>query len=217
MELDHIFICVNKDAVEAELLTSLGLIEGSRNIHPGQGTANRRFFFHNVMLELLWLENSNEAQSPLTQPTGLFERCSLNSEQASPFGFCFRPTLLSESQAPFPSWQYQPQFFPPPLCVEVAKAPFSEPMWFYLSFLSRTVPEKSKEPINHDMPLNYLTQANFFMPVNNQASEAVGVINELDDFSIHHSDDQFLELEFDQGKAHKQHDFRPALPLVLKW
>ncbi len=55
------------------------------------------------------------------------------------------------------------------------------------------------------------------MPLNNQMSETVAVVNELADFSIYSSDEQFLELEFDQGKGHKQHDFRPALPLVLKW
>ena len=61
---------------EAEYLTRLGLIEGLPNVHPGQGTANRRFFFENAMLELLWVEHPGEAQNEQTAPTKLWDRWS---------------------------------------------------------------------------------------------------------------------------------------------
>jgi hypothetical protein len=53
MEIDHIYICTEKNAPAGDLLVEFGLLEGSSNTHPGQGTANRRFYFHNLMLELL--------------------------------------------------------------------------------------------------------------------------------------------------------------------
>ncbi len=53
-ELDHLFIMTDINAPVADRLISSGLTEGRSNIHPGQGTANRCFFFHNAMLELLW-------------------------------------------------------------------------------------------------------------------------------------------------------------------
>jgi hypothetical protein len=53
MQLDHFFILTEKFAPEAKLLTDLGLVEGTSNSHPGQGAANRRFFFANTALELL--------------------------------------------------------------------------------------------------------------------------------------------------------------------
>jgi len=62
-ELDHVFIRVSRGAPEAEHLVQFGLREGQPNIHPGQGTANRRFFFINAMLELLWVEDARVAQS----------------------------------------------------------------------------------------------------------------------------------------------------------
>lgn len=43
------------------MLKNFGLTEGTSNRHPGQGTANRRFFFKNFFIELLWLENLEEA------------------------------------------------------------------------------------------------------------------------------------------------------------
>ncbi len=45
IELDHFFILTDPGAPQAELLTEIGLVEGTPNDHPGQGTANRRFFF----------------------------------------------------------------------------------------------------------------------------------------------------------------------------
>jgi len=53
LEFDHMFICTVVDAPEADLLLAFGLTEGASNIHPGQGTACRRIFFRNAMLELL--------------------------------------------------------------------------------------------------------------------------------------------------------------------
>jgi len=61
LELHHLFILTGAGAPQADFLSDLGLIEGARNSHPGQGTANRRFFFSNTMLELLYLRDAEEA------------------------------------------------------------------------------------------------------------------------------------------------------------
>jgi hypothetical protein len=61
--LDHLFICVAIDAPESAALTRIGLIEGTPNTHPGQGTACRRFFFRNMYLELIWVHDRDEARS----------------------------------------------------------------------------------------------------------------------------------------------------------
>ena len=94
IDVDHIFICVRSGAPEAEALKAMGLTEGLPNKHPGQGTANRRFFFHNVFIELLWLDDAAEAQSELTRPTMLYERLAASNDETSPFGICFRPAAL---------------------------------------------------------------------------------------------------------------------------
>ena len=89
-ELDHSFILTSKGAPEADLLIDFGLSEGEANVHPGQGTANRRFFFSNAMLELLWVHDPNEAKSRLTNPTKLWERWEGGEDSTSPFGICLR-------------------------------------------------------------------------------------------------------------------------------
>ncbi len=217
MKLDHIFICTKEGAPEAELLKAFGLSEGSNNIHPGQGTANRRFFFHNVVLELLWLENPAEAQSELTNPTGLYERCSLVNKNISPFGFCFWPSDNTEKSAPFPAWKYSPTFFPKPLAVEIGKAPLEEPMWFFISFLTKPGPEDSKEPWNHDIGFKELTKVTVSIANTSGLSVPANKANSLDGFNVKQDSSHLMELEFDAGTRGEVHDFRPSLPLVLRW
>src|SRR6266480_8139703 len=84
--VDHAFICCSKGAPEADALVALGLIEGSGNRHPGQGTSNRRFFFNNAYVELLWVSNEDEARSSESKGTRLWERCSSRSDGICPFG-----------------------------------------------------------------------------------------------------------------------------------
>src|SRR4051812_7604845 len=102
VEVDHVFIVTSIGAPAAERLREFGLLEGAPNQHPGQGTACRRFFFRNAMLELLWLENPTEACSDQTRRTMLWERCS---GTGSPFGIILRPVAEHAPPCPFPSWR----------------------------------------------------------------------------------------------------------------
>jgi hypothetical protein len=216
MDLDHIFICVSKGAHEARELIDFGLIEGSSNVHPGQGTANRRFFFHNVFLELLYLDDATAAKSDVTANTGLYERCSFLND-ASAFGFCFKPSDQAQHKPSFKSWQYKPVFFPEPNCVEVACAPYHEPMWFFISFLGPANPAKQKEPIHHEVSLQYLTHTRLFQPLKEAPSDAWEKVSQLPYFCVFNDAETLLELEFDHHRSGKYHDFRPTLPLLIKW
>jgi len=92
MELDHVFVRASAGAPEADLFCALGLSEGGANTHPGQGTANRRFFFGNAFIELLWIANEDEIASAATRRTQLEERLDGAAADVSPFGLCFRPS-----------------------------------------------------------------------------------------------------------------------------
>src|SRR5262245_34278434 len=96
----------------ADLLKQAGLIEGTPNQHPDQGTACRRFFFANAMLELLWLQDEIEARSEQTRGTRLWERLSAAGQTASPYGVILRPAPRTEPVCPWQSWSYRPQTMP---------------------------------------------------------------------------------------------------------
>lgn len=220
MEIDHIFVCVKQGAHEAEALKAFGLTEGTPSKHPGQGTANRRFFFHNAFIELLWLEDAGEAQSEVTQPTMLYERLSIQNKFISPFGIGFRPAEANKKTSPFPSWAYKPVYLPGHLQVEIASAvPLAEPMWFYLSFASR--PDKaSKEraqPLMHQAGIKEITSVRISMPGAKQLSAAGICASRVGNLNIVAAKDHLLEIGFDSDIQGFSHDFRPVLPLIFKW
>ncbi len=149
VELDHVFIFCKEGAPEAALLVERGLLEGSPNTHPGQGTANRRFFFANAYLELLWVSDQAEAQREDVLPTQLWERWSCRTEGACPFGIVFRPRSDSTGETPFSSWSYRPAYLPTGLSIEVGRElMITEPQLFFLPFARHREPT-GREPTAH--------------------------------------------------------------------
>jgi len=220
MEIDHIYICTEKKAPAGDLLVDFGISEGSSNLHPGQGTANRRFYFHNLMLELLWVEDSEEVQNERTKPMRLFERCQLDQEASSPFGTAFRPTGDRIEILPFAVWDYHPIYLPDFLEIQIADGtPLSEPMYFYLSFAKRqdSVPDEKKEPMEHKVPLREVTSVKIHVNQDATLSSTACVLNRFQNFAIIKGKEHLLELEFDYGVSNQIRDFRPNLPLIFKW
>ncbi|MCP3943807.1 MAG: VOC family protein [Desulfobacteraceae bacterium] len=109
LELDHVFIFVSEGAPEAEVLLEFGFKEGEPNVHPGQGTSCRRFFFNNMMLELIWVSDFEEVKNELTKTTMLWERWSGRHDNVSPFGIIVRS---SDEEDLFEGWEYKPDYLP---------------------------------------------------------------------------------------------------------
>ena len=63
MDIDHIFIFTDDNGKVADQLIEFGMTEGSNRIHAGQGTTNRKFYFDNFFLELLWVYDTNQIKN----------------------------------------------------------------------------------------------------------------------------------------------------------
>lgn len=213
-ELDHLFVCVTEEGPEAETLIQFGLREGSPNQHPGQGTANRRFFFANAMLELLWVSNATEAQSELSRRTLLYERWSRCSEGASPFGICIRPCAPQTTGLPFEGWEYRPQYLPEPLAILVAESGVDEPMWFYLSFVSRSFHEQRS--VQHPVGIREVTGLSLTTPTPIRSAGGCRIL-ESGILAAKQGAAHSLEIEFDRSQRNQVKDFRPQLPLVFRF
>ena len=87
LELHHFFILVKPSGEVADLLSLLGMPEGTRNKHEGQGTSNRRFNFSNGTLEILWVHDVQEAMDGPGRDMFFPER--VGSPTACPFGLIF--------------------------------------------------------------------------------------------------------------------------------
>lgn len=199
----------------AARLVREGFVEGSPNTHPGQGTANRRFFFETFMLELLWVVDQAEATSEQTRRTRLWERCSNPETADSPFGILFRPDK-DHSPPPFQTWSYVPRYLPAGMAIEFAqgtRTTLQEPELIYLPFLRER--KATTEPTNHKLPFYRVRSIAVGVRHLAALSHAALATRRLGQLRYLASDRPLLELYFEgAGKAHV--DLRPALPLVLR-
>ncbi|HKD06543.1 MAG TPA: VOC family protein [Bryobacteraceae bacterium] len=213
IELDHLFVCTDVNAPCAQRLIELGFTEGPSNTHPGQGTANRRFFFANAMIELIWVSDASEAQSPKTRRTLLWERWSGRKEQASPFGICMRPAGSEEIRSPFPGWEYRPDYLPTPAAFHIGDAGITEPMWIYLSFLRQSRLEQNF--FEHQIGVREITGLTLTTPFPLQSPASQAVI-ESSILTARSGGESLIEIEFDHARREKAEDLRPHLPLILR-
>jgi hypothetical protein len=221
VEVDHVFVSARVGAPEAQRLVELGLVEGSSNRHPGQGTANRRFFFANAMLELLWVEDEREARSDAepSRRLHLWERWAGREGTACPFGVCLRPTEGQSDVAPFPSWDFRPPYWPSGYPVANNSTVDAEPLVFYLRMHRRidTAPQDQRQPYVHALPIRELTAVRMFGPGATEPSAAMLAALRSGAFSFQPATRPLLELGFDGERRGQRADLRPTLPLVLLW
>ena len=213
--LDHVFVCCAEGAPEAQLLLDIGLVEGCANSHPGQGTANRRFFFAGGYLELLWVADEQQARCERSARTRLWERWSGRHAGVAPFGVGFSPTGADAPPPPFPAWPYRPQYLPAGRTIYFAEGTtLQEPELFYLAWPNPRA-ALAAQPIDHRIPLFELISVSAGLPdsvVRSAASEAV----HRDGLLTHyHSEEPELRLVFRAGEA-CSFDLRPSLGLLLE-
>jgi hypothetical protein len=214
--VDHVFVCTAARGPAAEVLRQAGLTEGTPNRHPGQGTACRRFFFSNAMLELLWLEDEAEARSEQTCATKLWERFAAG-RTASPFGVILRPAPGSDPACPWRSWSYRPPAMAG-LELEIAvDTDLAEPMWCFMKTGQAPAewPPERLQPLDHPAGFREITGVLISCPETKETSVTRamarnGVI------ALQTAAEHLLELQFDGGRRGQAQDFRPVLPLVIR-
>jgi hypothetical protein len=220
LELDHVFVYTSAGAPEAGRLVELGLTEGKSNRHPGQGSANRRFFFRNAMLELLWVEDAAEAQSEVVRPLGLWERWSGRRSGACPLGLCLRPQQ-ADDEPPFPTWDYRPPYLPAPLVMRVGvnSASAAEPLVLCMPFGLRPGPPPAwlAQAQEHPLGLLQMTALRIFGPWAAAPSAVMLAAQRIEGVALGRAEEHLMEVGFDGERQGRRSDLRPELPLVICW
>jgi hypothetical protein len=212
IEIDHAFIACRPGGPEAESLLRQGFVEGSANTHPGQGTANRRFFFDNFMVELLWIVDAAEANSERTRRTRLWERCAQPETADCPFGILFRPDG-DDSQPPFRTWSYFPRYLPAGMAIRFAEGTtLQEPELIVLPFVRAR--KASTEPTRHRLPFFRIQSIAVGVRDLSGLSPAALATQGLGQVRYFASVDPLMELHF-EGAGTLRLDLRPVLPLLL--
>ncbi|MBL1419847.1 MAG: VOC family protein [Alphaproteobacteria bacterium] len=221
MKIDHLLICVDAPEKKVKILTDFGLIEGEPNSHFGQGTSNRRFYFDNIYLELLYIDDLKAAQSALTKPTKIYQRFLPKTSKISPFAVCFYADDPKKNNKKFDinkfdNWAYKPKYLPSPLKIDILEAPISEPMYFFLDFISNASHKKHKE-FKHKIGFKNVTNIKYLTPNHHLDSAIKTYISEHNLLEYIANDTHVFHLEFDKGMQGKTHDFQPDLPLIFSW
>jgi len=210
MELDHFFILAEPGAPAASLLTDIGLVEGTANDHPGQGTSNRRFFFANSMLELLYIRDAREAAAGPGSRLRLTERIADRS--SSPFGLVFKATDESSSEH-FPGWQYFPEYLSADQYFHVGENSdhFDEPLCI---LLPQTSSQPTRQPGNGRF--DYVTEVRVSFP-SRRTSPVLEKVGQCRMLSLISGESHLMEIVFNGHRDHLSEDFRPFLPLTISW
>lgn len=213
LELHHFFILVEPEAKVAELLLSLGMKEGTRNKHQGQGTSNRRFNFLNGTLEFLWVHNEAEAHNGPGQNMLFPERAK--DPTASPFGIILNRKDNDSLSMPFEGWKYQPVYFEPPWAFHVGanSSNLLEPLCFYMPFID---PES---PASHKIEpgiFKSISKVHVYTP-SEPLSDVLLVADSADRLSIDHGEQNLMEITFDAHQSARSIDLRPDIPLIIHW
>jgi hypothetical protein len=211
IELDHFFILTDLGAPYADLLSGIGLTEGPRNDHPGQGTANRRFFFSNTALELLYVNDANEAANGRGSRLRFPERAQ--DTKASPFGLIVRANNES-TDVPFPGWRYCPEYFRADQCFHVGENSdlLEEPLCICMP-LDMPLPEAQLRLANPHMTV---TELRLSVPVV-RPSLTLEAVADCEGISLRLNEPHRLELVFNEEEEGKSEDMTPNLPLVVRW
>ena len=213
LQLHHVFVCTSEGAPEARALLDAGLVEGSSNTHPGQGTANRRFFFESGFLELFWVHDEREAKLPLSAPTKLWDRWAGRGRMTNPFGLCFSSVDGVGSALPFATWEYRPDYLPRDRCFLFAdNLPLSEPEVFILSW-PQGQSSPATEPTKHPLGLREMRSVSVGLPDPTSISHSLRAIRDAGLVRIHRSATPGLVIAF-KSQDEVQHDV-PALWLSL--
>jgi hypothetical protein len=215
MNIDHIFITSRSQGKEADQLIEFGFLEGSNRVHTGQGTRNRKFYFENFYLEIVWENNLQELESELIQKSGLTDRVRFWDSGFSRFGLGLENR--EESDAIFESCEYyQPVYFPNGNPFEVLpnrKNP-DLPWTFRGPFKGQKVPYN--EPLNHPNGIQFLTRAWFQIPEFVLKSEFVLKLQDHPQLGFETARKPGLILEFDNGIQGGNLEF-PELDLVIRY
>lgn len=224
-ELDHIFVMTALDAPAADLLVDLGLREGPGNVHPGQGTANRRFFFAQNFLELLWVHDEAEVRSGVIAPTLLWARWQSQTSGYSPFGLCVRAAQQSPQDGEEPTlpdtWAYKPPYLPPTLQIDVVNNESipQEPMLFQTPFRKQASQSGAErvDTMAHASEVKNITKVILHAPVADQHSPAMRKLLATDWLHEESAKAFHLTLELSGGQQQREKNFAPDLPLTIQW
>lgn len=212
MKPNHIFIfCDNHNDVVNELV-EFGFIEGSSRIHPNQGTKNRKFYFNDFYIEILWVYNIDEIRNKITYPTKLYERSKYKINDNSQFGLCVNYSKKDDELFKN-KLDYKPTYLPKNMLIEVLTNTGSETLPWTFRWKNNISSSKIEEPIN--FPNQTLSKTIFGINQNYVNNNYLDLFKS-NAINFENSKEIFLKLIFNNKKETRTKIF-DTLPLIIEF
>ena len=212
MKTNHIFIfCDNHEEVVNELL-AFGFMEGSNRIHPNQGTQNRKFYFNDFFIEILWVHNFDEIQNERSKKSKLYERAEHKTNTCSAFGLCLN--YSKEEDELFENcYKYKPSYIPSNMFIEVLKNEDSPSLPWTFRWQTSGTKLKINEPINFSK--QKLSKIIFGIKKKTIENNYLELFNN-DEVFFEDSKEEFVKLIFTKSDDKKGHFFE-SLNLIIEY
>lgn len=218
LQFDHLFMPATPGATaEGAALQQAGfLIAPTVNEHEGQGTASITVEFEDSFLEFVWLDpkvsiSDNGARA--AEKTR--KRSEWRSNGASPFSIGLR--RVTHDPLPFSSWSVAPPWLPPGAKIEIYSP--RDDVTHPTIFLSP--PELAQTPapevLRHPNGARRITALRLITPRGYRPIAPLQYLQDTAVLKLGQGEEWLLEVTCDGGVQKKEHDFRPTLPLRVRY
>jgi hypothetical protein len=228
---DHVWIVVKPGAPERAVLERNGIhVAPVVNRHEGQGTASVMAEFQNAFLELLWPDDTVSVAPGSERAVERFRsRMLWRTSGWSPFGFAFHYTGTSPSPVPLPSWKIALPWMTPGSSIEML-TPRDDATSPSLSIHPRELPvppdanereirkrDGNADALVHALGLKRVTAVRLIAPPAYKPIDAVTWLGDHNVLQLDRGSEWAVELTFDGASRGLTKDFRPDLPLLIRF
>jgi hypothetical protein len=241
-DLDHLIVWTEKGAPELKLFEEQGVTPASFvMVHNGFGTGGKYILFYNMLLEFIYTDEKATLDPQLNKalPT---PRTHWRKTGASPFGFVLSMSPYDTANIPFPTKEVRAPWMQPNTSLFFATSSNthkSEPLVLIvdssLIWEKFNTSEEVKADIEKKVPSEDTARRSDMFKSYNYTNgveklTSVKVTCKAKDFSstmkamkdigylqIVKGKEPLLEMTFDEHRQNKTADFRPKLPVVIKY
>ncbi len=237
LKIDHVNIWSKNPKVAKEKLEKIGFTaipDSLCQIHKGQGTTGRYFYFLNAYLELIFIHNEEEFAKNVEKNNELdfMERSNSPVNGFSPFSIALKMDDYNKEKVPFKTIDYAQDWMGEENQILVAKnskIKKGEPSLFiiypeieYDVFESKEDLSKIPEEYSiwrtfyeHKNGAEKISKVKIFSRELDHESETIKMLKELEGFEFVEGEDYLMELYFDKQKKNEIYDMRPEIPLII--
>ncbi|SMG36017.1 Glyoxalase-like domain-containing protein [Marivirga sericea] len=235
--IDHFNIWVSNPEKAKEKLLNIGfnsIPDSLSQVHTGQGTAGKYFYFLNAYLELIFVYDQNEFTNNniINEQLDFAERNDYRKNGASPFSIALKLKDYDVEKIPFEKIRYHQNWMEKQANIYSAKNSklrLQEPSIFVVypeieSDTFETLADLNKIPdeyafarqfYRHPNGAKKITKIIIKSPKLDSNTKTIQSINGIKNIRVRNGTENLMLLYFDENVQGKSFDLRPDLPLIV--